>query len=65
MAGNTCYWSFDVGNGKVERGHCYIFDITLTRAGWPEPDIAAGVCAQQLQIVLDDWKEEEDEIIDY
>lgn len=65
LAGKTCYWSFDVGNGKVERGHCYIFDITLTRAGWPEPDIAAGICAQQLQIVLDDWKEEEDEIIDY
>lgn len=63
--GTTYYYPIDIGGGKVEPGHRYIYDLTITRTGTLDPDIPAE--SSMIDVVMEaiPWEEYENEDILY
>lgn len=65
IAGVTYYWPVNIGDGIIERGHTYDYDITITRTGMLDPDTTAENCMGYSLLVMDKWTEKDDETVYY
>lgn len=65
IEGVTYYYPINVGNGTVEPGHRYIYDLTITRTGTLDPDIPAE--STMIDVIMEavPWEEYENEEILY
>lgn len=65
IEGVTYYYPINVGNGIVEPGHRYIYDLTITRTGTLDPDIPAESTMIDVMMEAIPWEEYENEEILY
>lgn len=65
VAGVKYYWPIRIGEGVVERGHQYVYDIRITRTGMLEPDTDAANCLSYTVFDIEEWREKDNEIIDF
>lgn len=65
VAGVTYYYPVVVGEDCIRRGDAYCYDITITRTGCLDPDAEAVTAAVSVVCTPEDWKEYENETIEY
>lgn len=65
IRGTTYYYPINVGDGTVKPGHKYIYDLTITRTGTPDPDIPAESSMIDVMMEAVPWEEYENEEILY
>ncbi|MCQ2154283.1 MAG: hypothetical protein MJY55_00495 [Bacteroidales bacterium] len=65
IEGVTYYYPINVGNGTVEPGHRYIYDLTITRTGTLDPDVPAESSMIDVMMEAVPWEEYENEEILY
>lgn len=63
--GVTYYYPINVGDGKVERGQSYVYDITITRPGMTDPDIPIEKAMAKVEMHIENWEEHDNETIYY
>lgn len=65
IGGVTYYYPINVGNGKVERGQSYAYDITITRPGMSDPDTPVEMTMAKVEMHIENWEEYDNETIFY
>lgn len=63
IGGVTYYYPINVGDGIVERGLSYAYDITITRPGMQDPDTPVDLTMAKVEMHIENWKEYENETI--
>lgn len=72
LCGHTCYYPIDINRGReitgdagIGRNSRYVYDITLTRAGTPDPDITADVTMAEVNMTVRPWTVKDEDEIDF
>ncbi len=65
IGGVTYYYPINIGNGIVERGRSYVYDITVTRPGMTDPDTPIDITMATVEMHIENWEEYENETIHY
>lgn len=65
VQGVTYYYPIVIGEDCINRGDAYCYDITITRTGCLDPDSEAVTSAINIVCTPEDWKEYENETIEY
>lgn len=65
IGGVTYYYPINVGDGIVERGRSYVYDITITRPGMTDPDTPIDITMATVEMHIENWEEYENETIHY